>query len=262
MSYINKLQSKLEKNCISINTFNQILEHNDTFFDSIDLQKELILSNGMALYFDDNNVYLKTLNTKIKDQVFCIVDIETTAGNATHGQIIELAAIKIKNNKIIETYESLVTASYIPSKVQEITGITLDMLKDAPNLKDVLEEFKLFIEDDVFVAHNISFDYKFISDSFKKYDLGELFNPKLCTIELAKRTFKANRYGLKYLKEEFNIDVPGHHRAYIDTLSTVYVFKKSLQSLKNNVNTTQELIDFSTKAEVLIPLKVQHQSRC
>jgi DNA polymerase-3 subunit epsilon len=251
MSYINKLQSRLEKKHISINTFNQILQNNDTFFDSVELQKELIISNGMALYFDESNVYLKTLNTKIKDQVFCVVDIETTAGNATTGQIIELAAIKIKNNKIIESYESLVTAHYIPQKVQEITGITLDMLKDAPNLKDVLEEFKIFIEDDVFVAHNIDFDYKFISDSFKKYDLGELFNPKLCTIELAKRTFKANRYGLKYLKEEFDINVAGHHRAYVDTLSTVYVFEKSLKNLPKNIIYTQDLINYSKNAGVI-----------
>jgi DNA polymerase-3 subunit epsilon len=251
MSYINKLQTRLEKNCISINTFNQILKNNKTFFDSIDLQKELILSNGMPLYFDKNNVHLKTLNTKIKDQVFCVVDIETTAGNANDGQIIELAAIKVKNNKIIETYESLVTANSIPKKVQEITGITLDMLKDAPNLKDVLEEFKIFIEDDVFVAHNISFDYKFISDSLKKYDLGELFNPKLCTIELAKRTFLAKRYGLKYLKEEFDIKVDGHHRAYIDTLSTVYVFEKSLENLPDDIIYTQDLINFSKTSEVL-----------
>jgi len=251
MSYINKLQSKLEKKHISINTFNQILLNNDTFFDSVDLQKELIISNGMALYFDDKSVYLKTLNTKIEDQVFCVVDIETTAGNAKDGQIIELAAIKIKNNKIIESYESLVTANYIPSKVQEITGITIDMLKDAPNLKDVLEEFKIFLEDDVFIAHNIDFDYKFISDSLKKYDLGELFNPKLCTIELAKRTFKANRYGLKYLKEEFDIDVQGHHRAYVDTLSTVYVFEKSLNELPSNIVYAQELINYSKNAGVI-----------
>ena len=251
MSYINKLQTKLEKEHISINTFNQILQNNETFFDSLDLQKELIISNGMPLYFDENNVYLKTLNTKIKDQVFCVVDIETTAGNAKDGQIIELAAIKVKNNNIIESYESLVTASYIPSKVQEITGITLDMLKNAPNLKEVLEEFKIFLEDDVFVAHNIDFDYKFISDSLKKYDLGELFNPKLCTIELAKRTFKANRYGLKYLKEEFSIDIDGQHRAYVDTLSTVYVLKKSLNCLSKDVIFTQELINYSNKAKVL-----------
>ena len=253
MSYINKLQSRLEKNHISINTFNQILRSNDTFYESVDLEKELIISNGMPLYFDDENVYLKTLNTKIKDQVFCVVDIETTAGNAKSGQIIELAAIKIKNNQIIESYESLVTASSIPSKVQEITGIDLEMLKNAPNLKDVLEEFKIFLEDDVFVAHNIDFDYKFISDSFKKYDLGELFNPKLCTIELAKRTFKATRYGLKYLKEEFDIDVAGHHRAYVDALSTVHVFEKSIDILKDKIIHTQELIDYSKTAEVINP---------
>jgi len=249
MSYINKIVNKLQKKALSISDFNQIINNADTFFENIDLQKELILSNGLPLYFNENEVILKTKNTLLKDQVFCVVDIETTAGNAKSGQIIEIGAVKYKNGKILESYESLVTAKNIPSKVQEITGITPDMLVDAPNLKDVLEEFKIFLEDDVFVAHNIDFDYKFISDSFKRYDLGELFNRKLCTIDLASRTIEAKRYGLKYLKEELNIDVKDHHRAYSDALSSMYILQIAIGNLPNDIKYTEQLLQFS-KQEV------------
>ena len=245
MSYIDKLVNKLQKRPLSIIQFNKILENSNTFYDGVDLEKELIISNGLPLYFSNDEVMLKTINTKIKDQVFCIVDIETTAGKVKDGQIIEIAAVKFKNNKILETYQSLVTANSIPKVVQKITGITEDMLVNAPNLKDVLEEFKIFLEDDVFIAHNIDFDYKFISDSFKKYDLGELFNRKLCTIDLAEKTIKAQRYGLKYLIEELSIPVDTHHRAYSDTISTMYVFKEVLKNLPSNIKYTEELIGSS-----------------
>ncbi|MCK5294502.1 MAG: 3'-5' exonuclease [Arcobacteraceae bacterium] len=249
MNYLNKLVLKLLKAPLDIEEFNKILRKADTFFENEDLEKELILSNGLPLYFDNEKVYLKTTQNRLKDQVFCIVDIETNAGNAKDGQIIEIGAIKFKNGQILETYQSLVTARFIPLKVQEITGITVDMLDDAPNLKDVLEEFKIFLEDDIFVAHNIEFDYKFVSDSFKKYDLGELLNRKLCTIELAKRTIVSSRYGLQYLKENLNINIDNHHRAFDDALSTVEVFKVSLEGIDIDIQNTEELIQFSKEAD-------------
>jgi DNA polymerase-3 subunit epsilon len=245
MNYLNRLVSRLIKSPLTIIQFNNILRQSDTFFQDVNLEKELLISNGLPLYFSKDKVYLKTTLNKINEQTFCIVDIETTSGKVKDGQIIEIGAIKYKNNQIIETYQSLINANYIPKKVQEITGITLDMLENAPNLKDVLEEFKLFLEDDIFVAHNIDFDYKFISDSFKKYNLGELFNRKLCTIDLAKKTIVSQKYGLGYLKDKLNINTTNHHRAYDDVLSTVEVFKISLQNIHKDISNSEELIKFS-----------------
>ncbi|MEA3498166.1 MAG: 3'-5' exonuclease [Campylobacterota bacterium] len=245
MNYLNKLINVLTKNPVTINEFNKLLEKSDTFFDSVELEKELLLLNGLPLYFSDNMVYLKTATTQIKDQTFCVVDIETTAGNAKDGQIIEIGAVKIKNGQIIEKYESLVNANDIPKIIQELTGITPQMVHKAPNLKDVLEEFKIFLEDDIFVAHAIAFDYKFISDSFKKYDLGELCNRRICTIDLSKRVIETERYGLKYLKKHLNIDIDNHHRAYSDALSTAEILKYCLTKVPNNIKTSEDLIKFS-----------------
>lgn len=245
MKYLDKLVNLLRKGPIKYTELKDILKQNKTFYDNTELEKELLISNGLPLYFEGDMVYLSTVAKKIEDQVFCVVDIETTASNVKNGQLLEIGAIKFKNGKIIEKYESLVTAFNIPKKVQEITGITTNMVIDAPNEKDVLEEFKLFLEDDVFVAHNISFDYKFINDCFVKYNLGQLCNRKLCTIELAHKVIEAERYGLKYLKEQFNIDIGSHHRALSDALSTVEIFKISLNKLPKNVTKVEELIQFS-----------------
>lgn len=251
MKYTSKLTSKLLKKTLSRNEFDEILHHNDTFFNDLELEKELLISNGYPLEFEEDSVKLKTKHTNLKDQIFCIVDIETTAGKVKDGQIIELAAIKLQNGKIIDEYESLAYAKDIPRKVQELTGITPDMLDDAPDVKTVLEEFKIFLEDDVFVAHSVSFDYKFISDSLKKYDLGELCNRKLCTIDLAKRTIVSNKYGLSTLKELLQIESLMHHRAYYDVLSTVSVFKESFKNLPSKIIYTEDLIDFSKTGKSL-----------
>ena len=247
MNYLNKLVNNLNKNPISIIHFNEILEISDTFFENIELEKELLISNGLPLYFSEDYVFLKTAENLLKDQTFCIVDIETTAGNAKAGQIIEIGAVKYKNGQVIEKYESLVNTGEIPRVIQELTGITPDMTYNAPNLRTVLEEFKIFLEDDVFVAHAINFDYKFISDSFKKYDLGELCNRRICTIELSKKLIECERYGLKYLKEHLNIDIDNHHRAYSDALSTQKILEECFKRLPSDVITTEDLISFSKK---------------
>ena len=89
----------------------------------------------------------------ISEEIFCIVDIETNGGHVNKGhQIIELGAVKYKNGEIIDKYESLVYAKDIPKYIQEVTNITPSMLENAPVISTVLEEFKLFLEDDVFVV--------------------------------------------------------------------------------------------------------------
>ena len=203
--------------------------------------------------FDGDFVYLKTTKTPIEEQTFCIVDIETNGGSAKKGyQIIELGAVKYKNGEIIGKFESLVYAKEIPQYVQEVTKINLKMLEDAPRLEKVLKEFKVFLEDDVFVAHDIKFDYTFVSDSFEKFHLGKLLNRKICSIDLAKRTIESEKYGLSFLKEVLNIEVDNHHRAYFDALTTAIIFEKSLSNLDNSkIKTVEDLITFSKSDNVI-----------
>lgn len=252
------LISKLKKTPMEFDSFLvELSKNNDRFFESPELEFELLLSNGLPLEINNDEVFLKTSNTIINEQVFCIVDIETNGGHVNKGhQIIEIGAVKYKGGEIIGKYESLVYAKNIPEYIQEITNINPKMLENAPTLKTVLEEFKLFLEDDVFVAHDIKFDYNFISNSLQKYDLGKLENRKLCTIDLSRRTIKAERYGLGYLKESLNIDVDNHHRAYSDALSTTYILEKSFKCLDEKIETAEDLIDFSKNAQPVMPKKI------
>ena len=225
----------------------------DSMYENSELEFELLLSNGLPLEFDGDFVFNKKKNTLIEDQTFCIVDIETNGGSVKKGfQIIELGAVKYKNGQIVDKFQSLVYAKEIPPYVQEVTKITPKMLEDAPRLENVLKDFKLFLEDDVFIAHDIKFDYTFISESLEKYNLGKLLNRKICSIDLARRTIESERYGLSFLKELLNIEIENHHRAYYDALTTAIIFEKSLQNLDSNkIKTVEELITFSKSDNVI-----------
>lgn len=249
------LINRLKKAPIAFDDFLEILsKHKERFFDNPELEFELLLSNGLPIDIEEDKVFLKTTKTKIQDQFFCIVDIETNGGHVSKGhQIIEIGAVKYKNGEIIDSYESLVYAKDIPEYIQGVTNITPKMLEHAPLLKKVLEEFKIFLEDDVFVAHDIKFDYNFISNSLEKCNLGKLHNRKLCTIDLARRTIKAEKYGLKSLKEVLQINIDNHHRAYSDALSTTYILEESLKHLNKSVVTVEDLITYSKNAKPVMP---------
>ncbi|WP_419774872.1 3'-5' exonuclease [Halarcobacter sp.] len=260
-NFYSSLVDKLKKSPISFDDFLDILSrHKEKFFDNPELEFELLLSNGFPIDIEDDKVFLKTTKTKISEQTFCIVDIETNGGHVNKGhQIIEIGAVKYKDGEILDSFESLVYAKDIPEYIQGVTNITPSMLEDAPLLKKVLEEFKIFLEDDVFVAHDIKFDYNFISNSLEKCNLGKLHNRKLCTIDLARRTIKAEKYGLKSLKEVLQIDIDNHHRAYSDALSTTYILKEAIKHLDDSVVTVEDLITYSKNAKPIMPrMKVNH----
>jgi len=260
-NFYSSLVDKLKKSPILFDDFLDILSrHKEKFFDNPELEFELLLSNGFPIDIEDDKVFLKTTKTKISEQTFCIVDIETNGGHVNKGhQIIEIGAVKYRDGEILDSFESLVYAKDIPEYIQGVTNITPSMLEDAPLLKKVLEEFKIFLEDDVFVAHDIKFDYNFISNSLEKCNLGKLHNRKLCTIDLARRTIKAEKYGLKSLKEVLQIDIDNHHRAYSDALSTTYILKEAIKHLDDSVVTVEDLITYSKNAKPVMPrMKVNH----
>ena len=214
-------------------TVRQVLSSNENFGKVIILEK----------YLRENYLY----NKDIKDEIFCITDIETNGG-IKEGQIIEIGAVKLKNGLIIDKFKSFIKADFIPEEISDLTGIVVSDLDNAPNLATVLEKFKLFLGTSVFVAHNVKFDYDFISKSLEKLDYGVLLNRRICTIELARRTIPSAKYGLGSLKELLGIH-NAHHRALNDAISAAIIFKVSLERLPWTVQTVEDLIHFSKTAK-------------
>jgi len=155
----------------------------------------------------------------------------------------------LQNGEVIDRYETFVECAFLPEYITKITGIEPIDLIDAPTRKEALIGLRHFMEDAIFVAHNANFDYGFLNASFARFGLGNIGNPKLCTIELAKRTFESERYGLAYLIDFLDIETATHHRAFSDAVCAAKVMEKSVQTLPEYVHTADELLRFSTSSK-------------
>ncbi len=217
--------------------------------ESLDVFLELSRAQGLNISRKQGHYFFDTKFTKIEDAEFCIVDIETNGSKIEKHQIIEIAAVKVKNKKIIDTYESLVYTKEINPHITDITGILAEDTVDAPNLKTVMMEFKLFLGDAIFVAHDVKFDYTFISLSMQKVGLEALLNRSLCSLALAERTIVSYRYALSYLNDFFHLNPHAtHHRAMSDVMTTYELFKLSLENCTESLNNVEDLIRFSKMA--------------
>lgn len=213
---------------------------------------EIWRAQGLDIVKEFGHYYFSTKFTKIQDATFCIVDIETNGSKIDKHQIIEIAAVKVKNGEIIDRYESLVYTKEINPHITQITGISAEDTKNAPALKDVLYKFKEFLGDSIFIAHDVKFDYKFISASLEKIGLEPLLNRALCSLDLAQRTVESYRYALSYLNDTFHFNKEAtHHRAMSDVVTTYGLFKLSMSKLNEEIIYVEDLITFSKEAKML-----------
>jgi len=214
--------------------------------DELDFQLELWRAQGLDIIKHHGYFYFSTRFLSIKDAEFCIVDIETNGSKYDKHQIIEIGAVKVKNGVITDRFESLVKCNEINEYITAITGISVQDTVDAPQLRDVLRDFKIFLGDAIFVAHDVKFDYRFISQTLEKLGLGILLNRPLCSLALAERTVVSYRYALSYLNDSLKLNPnPSHHRAMSDVLTTYGLFKLSLNALDKDVKSVENLIKFS-----------------
>lgn len=211
----------------------------------IDDTQNLRLLGLPIVELENQNIALETTFTPIEKQKFCIVDIETSGSKIQNAQIIEIGALMVQGGEVIGKFESYVKCECIPENITYLTGISNDDVKNAPSLGSVLEKFRLFLGEAVFVAHNVNFDYYFISESLEICGFGPLLNRRLCSIDLARKTFEAPKYGLAFLCEFLEIKVEKLHRAYSDAFAAFVIFQKSLQNLPSNIVTTEDLIAFA-----------------
>jgi DNA polymerase-3 subunit epsilon len=220
--------------------------------ESLDFSLELWRAQGLNIVKKQGYFFFDTKFIPLDEAEFCIVDIETNGSKYDKHQIIEIAAVKVKNGKIIDKFESLVKCAEINEHITMITGITADDTLGAPALKDVLYKFKIFLGDSVFIAHDVKFDYKFISAMMVRVGLEPLLNRSLCSIALAERTVVSYRYALSYLNDNFNLNPNAtHHRAMSDVMTTYELFKLSLENCNENINNVEDLIKFSKEAKRL-----------
>ena len=191
---------------------------------------------GMEGMLVDDGVPIayKPTDRNLKDATYVVFDVETTGLSNQYDQIIELAAVKVKDGEIIDKFERFSNPhEKLSETIINLTHITDDMLVDAPEIEEVLTEFKEWVGDAIFVAHNASFDMGFIDTGYERLGFGPSTNGVIDTLELS-RTINTEygKHGLNFLAKKYGVELTQHHRAIYDTEATAYIFIKMVQQMK------------------------------
>lgn len=183
---------------------------------------------------------------------YAVVDIETTGSYAAANGITEISIHIFDGNKVVEKYETLVNPRQpIPYYIQSMTGITDQMVADAPVFEEVAGKVHELLHEKIFIAHNVNFDYSFIKHQLSECGL-TLTSKKLCTVRLSRKIFPGlASYSLGNLCHSLNIMVRDRHRAGGDTEATVQLFRLLLENDKEDF--IQKSLARSSKEQVLPP---------
>lgn len=171
-------------------------------------------------------------NTRISNVTFVAFDLETTGLSPSNDRIVEIGAVKFKDGKIVAQKSWLVNPGRsIPWLVQQVHGITDDMVKDAPTFAEVYQEFSEFIEGSVLMAHNARFDVSFLAAEIKRAGFPLPSNKVIDTLKLFRRWFpEAPSYSLSDIVEYVAVEPGVFHRALEDSAYLFYIFQEGLRS--------------------------------
>ena len=188
---------------------------------------------GVECYLvnDATNVVTGLTSASLDDE-FVVFDIETTGLTAGKDVITEIGAVKIKNREITDRFQTFVNPERpIPPRITELTGITDDMVANAPSQEEALRDFFSFASDCVLVAHNAAFDTSFMKQGANEYGFDFDF-AYLDTLELARCTVTGvKNYKLDTLTKHFQVKLANHHRAIDDATATGEVFLELMKIL-------------------------------
>ncbi len=167
---------------------------------------------------------------------FVVFDLETTGAKAPPCRITEIGAYRVINGSVTDEFQTLVNPQMqIPRFISELTGISDEMVRDAPLFADVAHDFLSFIGDSILVAHNSGFDMRFLN-----FEIGRVFggyrmaNPCLCTVQLSRRLLpNIVNHKLKTVAAHYSIDLVNHHRAGADAYATAHIFVNLLTKLRS-----------------------------
>ena len=171
-----------------------------------------------------------------KTGLFAIVDIETTGGYAAGSGITEIAIRIHDGKKVVDRFESLINPQRpIPPYIQAMTGITPEMVAASPTFDEIAPRVFSLLEGNIFVAHNVNFDYSFLKHHLERVGFS-LTAPKLCTVRLSRRIRPGlPSYSLGRLCNALGIPISNHHRAGGDADATAILFGKLTEWDKDGV---------------------------
>jgi ATP-dependent DNA helicase DinG len=186
----------------------------------------------------------------MKEKVtYAVVDIETTGGSVANGhRIIQFGCVLIQEDKIVQQFAvDINPLTAIPKKIELLTGITNQTVANAPYFEDVAPTIFNLLEGCIFVAHNIQFDYVFLTEELKRCGLPSLKNKGIDTVELAQIILPTEpSFRLNDLALSFDLSHQNPHQADSDAYVTAELFlllKKKLKKLP--LVTVEQLVELA-----------------
>ncbi len=161
-------------------------------------------------------------------QKIAFVDLETTGSSHLNDHVIEIGIIRVENNQVVSTYQSLINPqTYLSPFIADMTGITPEELESAPTFRQIREDVVDLLSDCVFVAHNVRFDYGFLRSEFRRQEMA--FSAKhFCTVKLFRHLYPdLAHHDLDSLITHFELDCPRRHRAFDDAHVLWQFFNKA-----------------------------------
>ena len=205
---------------------------------------------------------------------YAVVDVESTGGRPERGRygpdrVIEVAVVTVKDGAIQDTFETLVNPQRpIPPFVSRLTGIWAEMVRDAPVFAEVATDVARRLDGHVFVAHNMKFDWRFVSAELARAGAGRLRAPRLCTVRLARRLLPhLRRRSLDHVAHHYDVEITARHRAAGDAVATARCFIRMLRDADRQGITTwsevQSMLAMPApprpKRRSALPTQVQHE---
>ena len=188
---------------------------------------------------------------------YAIVDIETTGGHASANGITEIAVYIHNGERVVKHFETLTNPQQlIPKFITSLTGIDNGMVADAPTFDEVADVLFELLNGNIFIAHNVNFDYSFVKHQLKQcgYDLTA---KKLCTVRLGRKVFPGlPSYSLGNLCRSLKINIENRHRAGGDAKATVKLFE---YMLANGAQAQVDLMLKRTSAEQWLPMNLDKE---
>ncbi len=186
-------------------------------------------------------------------QIYAVVDVETTGKGLGGNRITEICIVRMRQGEVLDKFTSLVNPQQpIPAFITQLTGIDDHLVADAPIFEEIATDVLTFLEDAIFVAHNVSFDYNVIRNELKRlsYDYN---SKKLCTVRLSRKLLpNKSSYSLGRLCYSLSIPLDNRHRAEGDTDATVILFDRLL-SLDDDYEVITNFLKVKNKESTLPP---------
>lgn len=171
-------------------------------------------------------------------QKLAFVDLETTGTSAQYDRIIEVGILRVEDGIVTDTFSSLINPQlHIPPYITTITGISAEDVSHAPSFASVADEISNILDDCVFVAHNVRFDYSFLKHEFARTDK-QFSKRHFCTVRLSRLLYPQHKkHNLDSIIERFNIPCKNRHRAFDDAAVLVEFFSLAQKQLSEKIFT-------------------------